>query len=71
MSDLVGNPCDRFSHNEAHIIHSLIIALVVCCPDSIVQVYLNIMLSLGSMEKDCVISEICYNEVIYIRTVGE
>ena len=30
-----------------------------------VQVNLIITLSLGSMETDCVISESCYNEVIY------
>ena len=35
----------------------------------VVQVNLIIMLSLGSMETDCVISEPFYNEVIYNRHI--
>ena len=31
MSDLVGNPEDRFSHNEAHFIAIDIALLSVCC----------------------------------------
>ena len=31
---------------------------------------LIITLSLGSIEKECVINEPCYNEVIYIITLG-
>ena len=34
-----------------------------------IQVNLIIMLSLGSMKTDRVISELCYNEVIYNRYI--
>ena len=36
-----------------------------------VQVNLIITLSLGSMKTDCVISEPCYNEVIYNRYIAK
>ena len=37
----------------------------------VIQVNLIITLSLGSMETDCVISELCYNEVIYNRHIAK
>ena len=37
--------------------------------ECLVQVYLIIMLSLGSIETGHVISETMYNEVFYIRTI--
>ena len=37
----------------------------------VVQVNLIIMLSLGSMKTDHIISELCYNEVIYNRHIAK
>ena len=41
------------------------------CPFLELQVNLIITLSLGSMETDRVISEPCYNEVIYNRHIAK
>ena len=42
--------------------------LIICAIFNI-QVNLIITQSLGSMKTDCVISELCYNEVIYNRHI--
>ena len=85
MSDLVGNPEDRFSRVAAQINYAncsisgdpkqkpekqreLTIQL---CRVKKLQVNLIITLSLGSMETDRVISEPCYNEVIYNRHIAK
>ena len=60
MSDLVGNPEDRFSRVAAQYLK----ACDVNQKPIHVQVSLIITLSLGSLKTDQIISEQCYNEVI-------
>ena len=72
MWDLVGNPEDRFSHNEAHIVECAVMLLVHCQVDvtpCVILAKMTFLLRLKYIFICCVSLFLKYNVcIIYIQT---